>query len=99
MGEPEFLRACAVGERLTELADDKGDTLLMPAAYHGNAETLIEPCAGPDRANDRGQRSLAGVVGKKEPDVVRALRDAGSDRGPAIHPRWSTATTFAKEQF
>ena len=54
----------------------------MLAAYHGHAETvrvLAELGADPGRANDRGQTPLAGAVFKKEPEVVRALLDAGAD--------------------
>ncbi|MFC7649489.1 ankyrin repeat domain-containing protein [Streptosporangium lutulentum] len=64
------------------LGNDKGDTLLMLAAYHGHAETvrmLAELGADAGRANDRGQTPLSGAVFKKEPEVVRALLEA---RGP-----------------
>jgi len=64
------------------LTNDKGDTLLMLAAYHGHADTvraLVARGADPERANDRGQRPLAGAVFKQEAEVVRALLDAGAD--------------------
>lgn len=40
------------------LTNDKGDSLVMLAAYHGHADTvaaLLERGADPDRPNDRGQ--------------------------------------------
>ncbi|MEU6038020.1 MULTISPECIES: ankyrin repeat domain-containing protein [Actinomadura] len=64
------------------LTNDKGDTLLMLAAYHGHAETvraLVARGADPERANDRGQRPLAGAVFKQEAEVVRALLEGGAD--------------------
>src|SRR3954471_5576485 len=46
------------------LTNDRGDTLLMLAAYHGHADTvraLLRRGAEVDRANDRGQTPLAGA--------------------------------------
>src|SRR5689334_8246455 len=64
------------------LSDDKGDTLLMLAAYYGHADlvdALLRRGADPDRANDRGQTPLAGAVFKAQGDVIRALLAAGAD--------------------
>ncbi|KAF5607161.1 ankyrin [Fusarium subglutinans] len=63
------------------LTNDKGDTLLMLAAYHGHADlvkVLIQHGADPNRLNDRGQSPLAGAVFKKE-DAVIQLLDGGAD--------------------
>ncbi|QXJ20408.1 ankyrin repeat domain-containing protein [Actinomadura graeca] len=84
------------------LANDKGDTLLMLAAYHGHAGTvraLTERGADPDRANDRGQRPLAGAVFKKEPEVVRALLDAGADPHAGSPSAADTARMFGHTEF
>ncbi|WP_037606137.1 ankyrin repeat domain-containing protein [Streptacidiphilus rugosus] len=65
-----------------DLTNEKGDTLLMLAAYHAHAEavrTLLERGADADRANDRGQTPLAGAVFKGAADVVAALLAAGAD--------------------
>ncbi|MFB9252709.1 ankyrin repeat domain-containing protein [Sphaerisporangium melleum] len=83
------------------LANDKGDTLLMLAAYHGHAETvraLLERGADPDRANDRGQTPLAGAVFKKEPDVVRALLAAGADPHRGNPSAYATAQMFGQAE-
>ncbi|KAF4981820.1 hypothetical protein FZEAL_2447 [Fusarium zealandicum] len=64
------------------LTNDKGDTLLMLAAYHGHADlvnVLIQHGADPNRLNDRGQSPLAGAVFKKEDSVIQALLDGGAD--------------------
>ncbi|KAH7325041.1 ankyrin repeat-containing domain protein [Stachybotrys elegans] len=64
------------------MTNEKGDTLLMLAAYHGHAELvklLIQHGADPNRANDRGQSPLAGAVFKKEDSVIEALLEGGAD--------------------
>ncbi|KAJ4326862.1 hypothetical protein N0V84_002688 [Fusarium piperis] len=64
------------------LTNDKGDTLIMLAAYHGHADLvqlLIQHGADPNRLNDRGQSPLAGAVFKKEDEVVQVLLDGGAD--------------------
>lgn len=65
-----------------ELKDGKGNTLLMLAAYHGNAEVvelLLEHRAEVDARNDRGQTPLAGVAFKGHLDVARVLLASGAD--------------------
>ncbi|KAI1264334.1 ankyrin [Xylariaceae sp. FL1019] len=64
------------------LTNDKGDTLLMLAAYHGHADLvtlLIQHGADPNRLNDRGQSPLSGAVFKKEDPVIDALLQGGAD--------------------
>src|SRR5260370_7717959 len=58
------------------LCNDKGDTLVMLAAYHGHPPTvtaLLERGADPDRPNDRGQTPPAGPVSKAERAVTEPL--------------------------
>ncbi|WP_119731042.1 ankyrin repeat domain-containing protein [Thermomonospora amylolytica] len=84
------------------LANQNGDTLLMPAAYHGHAGTvraLLERGADPDRPNDRGQPPLAGAVFKKEPEVVRALLDGGADPYAGRPSAVETARMFQMTEF
>jgi ankyrin repeat protein len=62
------------------LTNHKGDTLLMLAAYHGNAETvraLIEKGADVNAINDRGQSPIAGAVFKGYDEVVKVLVEEG----------------------
>ena len=67
------------------LTDDKGDTLLMLAAYYGHPGTvraLLDRGADTTRVNDRGQTGLAAAVFKQSADGVQALLEAGAD--PAL---------------
>lgn len=101
-GETETLRAYVEAGVPANLANDKGDTLLMLAAYHGHADTvrmLTAHGADPDHPNDRGQTPLAGAVFKKEPTVVKALLDAGANPKLGQPSALETARMFANEQF
>ena len=65
-----------------DLTNDKGDTLLILAAYHGHPETvgaLLDRGADHSRANDRGQTALAAAVFRQSADTVTRLIDAGAD--------------------
>ncbi|GII59140.1 hypothetical protein Pth03_75290 [Planotetraspora thailandica] len=96
-GKAEQLCAYVDAGVPVNLRNDKGDTLLMLAAYHGHAATvraLAERGADPGLANDRGQTPLAGAVFKKEPDVVKALMDAGADPSAGTPSALDTARMF-----
>jgi ankyrin repeat protein len=65
-----------------DLTNDKGDTLLILAAYHCHEETvrtLLAAGADHSRANDRGQTALASAVFRQSTATVQALLDAGAD--------------------
>ncbi len=81
-GSAETLAAYVDAGVSPNLTNDKGDTLVMLAAYHGHADTvraLLQRGADPNRLNDRGQSPIAGAVFKNEAEVVRALLDGGAD--------------------
>ena len=64
------------------LPNDKGDTLLILAAYHGHPGTVAALLArGADhaRVDDRGQTALAAAVFRQSEATVRSLLDAGAD--------------------
>jgi len=64
------------------LADEKGQTLLMLASYNGYLETsrmLTEMGADVDRKNDRGQTPLGGVAFKGYVTIAELLIESGAD--------------------
>lgn len=81
------------------LANHKGDSLVMLAAYHGHAgtvRTLLAKGADADRPNDRGQTPLAGAVFRGEADVIDALLDGGADPEAGEPSALATARMFAR---
>ncbi|MDD7939247.1 ankyrin repeat domain-containing protein [Actinomycetospora lutea] len=82
------------------LTNEKGDTLVMLAAYHGHAgavAALVARGADVDRLNDRGQSPLAGAVFKGEDAVVRALVAGGADPHAGHPTAVDTARMFGRE--
>lgn len=66
------------------LTNDKGDTLLILAAYHDSPPTvraLLERGADLSRINDRGQTALAAAVFRRSTSSVDLLLGAGADPG------------------
>ena len=83
------------------LSNDKGDTLIMLAAYHGHApvvRSLLKRGADPDQVNDRGQTPIAGAVFKGEDEVVRALLDGGADPRAGQPSAVDTARMFEQRE-
>ena len=79
------------------LTNDKGDTLLVLAAYHGHPGTvaaLLERGADHTRANDRGQTPLAAAVFKQSGETVRLLLAAGADPDGGQPSARATAAFF-----
>lgn len=63
------------------LRNDKGDSLLMLAAYNGQVETtrvILEAGGDPELANDRGQTPLAGAAFKGETEIAKLLLAHGA---------------------
>ena len=64
------------------LANEKGDTLLLLAAYYGHADTVAALLArGADhaRVNGKGQTALAAAVFTQSAETVGHLLAAGAD--------------------
>ncbi|TGO21209.1 hypothetical protein BPAE_0233g00030 [Botrytis paeoniae] len=64
------------------MTNEKGDSLIMLAAYHGHAplvRLLLQHGANPNSLNDRGQSPLAGAVFKGESEVIEALLEGNAD--------------------
>ena len=79
------------------LTNDKGDTLLILAAYHGHPETvgaLLDRGVDHSRVNDRGQTALAAAVFKQSAETVRKLVGAGADADAGSPSARATATFF-----
>ncbi|MFB8105675.1 MULTISPECIES: ankyrin repeat domain-containing protein [unclassified Streptomyces] len=98
-GETEALAAYVDAGVPADLTNDRGDSLVMLAAYHGHAgavAALVARGADPDRANDRGQTPLAGAVFKGEDAVIDALLAAGADPTAGTPSARDTAQMFGK---
>ncbi|MEU9339280.1 ankyrin repeat domain-containing protein [Streptomyces sp. NPDC048290] len=83
------------------LTNDRGDSLVMLAAYHGHAATvraLLARGGEADRVNDRGQTPLAGAVFKGEQDVIRVLLEAGADPSAGTPSAVDTARMFGRAE-
>ncbi|MEV5243140.1 ankyrin repeat domain-containing protein [Streptomyces cinnamoneus] len=99
-GDTDTLAAYVDAGVPVNLTNDRGDSLLMLAAYHGHAATvtsLLERGADPDRPNDRGQTPLAGAVFKGETEVVRLLVGHGADPTAGVPSAVDTAAMFARQ--
>ncbi|WP_020673617.1 ankyrin repeat domain-containing protein [Amycolatopsis nigrescens] len=100
-GETETLAAYVDAGISPNLTNDKGDTLVMLAAYHGHAATvtaLLERGADPNRLNDRGQSPLAGAVFKAEPEVINALLAGNADPNAGEPSAVDTARMFGNTE-
>lgn len=99
-GDAEMLASYVDAGLPVDLANEAGDTLLMLSAYHGHlasVQVLLKRGADANKANDRGQTPLAGAVFKNEPDIARALLDAGADPDAGTPSAAETARMFGKE--
>ncbi|KAL9102479.1 MAG: hypothetical protein Q9163_002379 [Psora crenata] len=78
---PTFQQALPAG--LTpNMTNDRGDSLLMLATYHGHydlSKLLLQHGADPNALNDKGQSPLAGAVFKNEQGIVELLLDWGAN--------------------
>ncbi|MEU6078570.1 ankyrin repeat domain-containing protein [Micromonospora sp. NPDC047074] len=80
-----------------DLTNDKGDTLLILAAYHAHPETvaaLLARGADHSRTNDRGQTALAAAAFRSSTEAVRALLAAGADPHQGSPSAVDTASFF-----
>ena len=80
-----------------ELADEKGNTFLMLASYHGHTSlvaALIQRGSDVNRPNDRGQTPVAGAVFKRHNDIVSLLLNAGADINAGIPSARAAANMF-----
>jgi len=92
-GETETLVSMLRSGLAPNLADHKGNTLLMLAAYHGQhttAQALLDFGAEIDRPNDHGQTPLGGVAFKGDIPLAELLLAHGAaleaDNGMGMTP-------------
>jgi hypothetical protein len=81
-GDASWLQSFFEAGGSVDLTNDKGDTLLILAAYHvqpGAVSTLLTLGAAVDRVNDNGQTALAAAVFRRSTPIVRMLLEAGAD--------------------
>ncbi|KAJ2925630.1 hypothetical protein H1R20_g11464, partial [Candolleomyces eurysporus] len=81
-GNSELLLAAVDSGLPVNLTNDKGNTLLMLAAYAGNtslSQELLKRKADPNRLNDLGQSIIGGAVFKGYTEIVKALVESGAD--------------------
>lgn len=100
-GRTEALVAYVDAGVPVNLTNDRGDCLVMLAAYHGHATTvreLLARGAEADRVNDRGQTPLAGAVFKGEQEVIKALLEGGADPAAGTPSAVDTARMFGKAE-
>ncbi|MER0240606.1 ankyrin repeat domain-containing protein [Streptomyces sp. HSW2009] len=98
-GDTDTLAAYVDAGVPVNLTNDRGDALLMLAAYHGHAravEALLTRGADADGANDRGQTPLAGAVFKGEDEVVRLLVQHGADPAAGTPSAVEAAQVFGR---
>jgi ankyrin repeat protein len=96
-GSTEELAAYVDAGVPVNLTNDKGDTLLLLAAYYSHPETvgaLLERGADPSRVNDRGQTALAAAVFRQSADGVTRLLAAGADPDAGGPSARATAVFF-----
>jgi ankyrin repeat protein len=92
-GETEVLVPMLVAGMPVNLADEKGNSLLMLASYHGHidlTQELLERGAAPDQRNARNQTPLAGVAFKGGLVIAKLLvkhgADPNADQGGGRYP-------------
>ncbi|MFE5036916.1 ankyrin repeat domain-containing protein [Streptomyces sp. NPDC056683] len=100
-GEAETLARYLDAGAPVNLTNDKGNTLVMLAAYNGHLQAVAELLmrgADPDRPNDRGQTPLSGAVFKNELDIIDLLLHHGADPRTGSPSALETARFFAKDE-
>ena len=99
-GNVEELRPLLEAGLPANIRNDKGDSLLMLASYHGGAElarVLMQHGGDPELVNDRGQTPLAAAAFKGDLAVVKVLLAGGADvngSGPDGRTALFTAAMF-----
>jgi len=81
----------------TDLANARGDTALILAAYHQHLETvelLLELGTDTSAVNSNGQTALVAAVFRNNEPIVSALLAAGADPSLGAHTAQAVAQQF-----
>ncbi|HEX5594949.1 MAG TPA: ankyrin repeat domain-containing protein [Micromonosporaceae bacterium] len=96
-GQTEELIAYVDAGLPVNLTNDKGDTLLILAAYHAHPDTvatLLDRGADHARVNARGQTALAAATFRRSAEAVAALLAVGADPDRGTPSAVETAAFF-----
>ncbi|WP_031173634.1 ankyrin repeat domain-containing protein [Streptomyces durhamensis] len=99
-GDTDTLAAYVDAGVPVNLTDDRGDSLVMLAAYHGHLDAviaLLDRGADANRVNGRGQTPLAGAVFKGEDEIVRTLLAHGADPAAGTPSAVEAARVFGRQ--
>ena len=97
-GDAGQLAPLLAGGLPPNLRNQKGDSLLMLASYHGHlaaSELLLTHGADPELANDQAQTPLQGAAFKGDLDMARLLLAHGASVEGRAFEGGKTALTFA----
>ncbi|KAJ7162957.1 ankyrin [Mycena filopes] len=100
-GDSELLLAAVERGLPVNMLNEKGNSLLMLAAYAGHAELakkLLEKGGDPNILNDLGQSIIAGAVFRAHDDVVRALAEKGANPRLGKPTAIETAYMFGRKE-
>lgn len=83
------------------LKNEKGDTFLMLATYHGHAplvKLLLQHAADPNIVNDKNQSPIAGAIFKNEVECTELLVRGGADLDLGTPSARDTAKIFGSAE-
>ncbi|MEU8895583.1 ankyrin repeat domain-containing protein [Nocardia sp. NPDC048505] len=98
-GDADALAAYLDAGVPANLTNDRGDGLLMLAAYHGHRDAvavLLLRGADANQLNDSGQTPLSGAVFKGDKDIMGLLINAGADLDAGTPSARDTAEMFGQ---
>ncbi|KAJ7868736.1 ankyrin repeat-containing domain protein [Mycena olivaceomarginata] len=100
-GNTELLVAAVDAGLPVNILNEKGNSLLMLAAYAGHLDLtnkLLDRGGDPNLLNGLGQSMIAGAVFKGHDDVIRALAARGADPRLGQPTAIQTAQMFKKTE-
>ena len=99
-GDTEYLRQAVTAGVPVNLSNEKGDTLLILAAYRENEETvamLLEAGADTERVSSMGFTALLCAVFRGNEPMTRWLLEAGAGQATGNQHAQDVARVFGQE--